>query len=140
MSYLTNIERVITTINVDGTTAGDYLIGITPSGPIGTRFGPLIVNVEPLDVASVGPGEIYPSLSVGINNPNYDNWLAITPLPALALNETILSGVGTASPAPSALRDTEVFVKVTTASTNIGTYRLRVSITGIWYQDGGVGP
>lgn len=134
MSYVTNIIRVITNVNVDATTTGTTSIGFTPPGG---RFCPCILSLEPVNVAGVGGGATYPVISIGTEGPDYKDWLDTTVggLPALDQYDTLLTGAGAmGTPAKSAAESTEAFINITTATSNITTYTLRISVTGIWYQ------
>lgn len=142
MSYQTDVEMIFTTVNVNTNVTGDYLIGTVAPGPSGTRFCPLIFSVEPIAVS--GTVTNYPTISVGTVNPNYADWFGpydmntITPAPPV-LNETLLTGVGGATPAKSITPGTDIFCQVSVASTD-STYTLRVSITGIYYHVPTIGP
>ena len=137
MSYSTNGWYNIQSVMVDATNTGNYFMGNTPPG---FRFVPMVLTVEPVTVTGVGGGATYPTISVGTNGATYDNWLNATPLPTLNQYDTVLTGAGGVSPAPSVDPATPVYCDVSVATTNITTYTMRVGISGLLYKFPTIGP
>lgn len=111
--------------NIDAKIAGNSLIAHVPQSK-----GPFFVEFVAARLAAISTLTTVPTVSVGTNNPNYDNLVAATPMTGINVVNNLArpSLVAKSGIVPA---DTDVYVRVSIGAVAT-TYTIDVSIIGFF--------